>query len=318
MKKIIYAGTPDFAVPALEALIAHQNDSYQIVAVYTQPDRKAGRGRKLQASAVKKCAVANQLPVVQPASFNSPATIAELQNYNADLIIVAAYGLMLPEEVLNAPRYGCVNLHASILPRWRGAAPIQRAIMAGDSRSGISLMQMDQGLDTGDILATTTTAISAADNGQSLHDKLAKLSAKLLLQHLPQLLSGQIKPSKQDSQLATYAHKLQKEDGKLDFSRSAAELALQVRALNPWPVCHAQLNATTVRIWNARALHALCPETPLISENFGKIAKFSNDSLDIICAQGLLRVEQLQLPAGKIISGRDFLNAQQQPDLQFD
>ena len=302
-KKIIYAGTPDFAVPALQALIDGQSDTYEVVAIYSQPDRPAGRGRKLQASPVKQCALDANIPVYQPLNFKAAEDSQILQDLQPDLMVVAAYGLLLPESVLTIPTHGCVNLHASILPRWRGAAPIQRAIEAGDSETGITLMQMDIGLDTGDMLAKAVTPISNVETGQTLHDRLSELGGPLLMQHLPQLLEGTLKGEKQGGALANYAKKLSKAEAQLDFNLSALALSRKIRAMSPWPICYTQRNGKPLRFWMAEALEDNADSLP------GTVIACTKQGLDIATGDGILRITKLQLPGGKPLNIKDFVNA---------
>lgn len=302
-KRIVYAGTPDFAVPALRALIEGQGGDYEIVAVYTQPDRPAGRGRKLQPSPVKSCANEFGIPVYQPLSLKDPAAKAELVSLQPDLMVVAAYGLLLPADVLIIPALGCVNLHASLLPRWRGAAPIQRAIEAGDAETGITLMQMDVGLDTGAMLAKVHTPIGEADSGQSLHDRLAKLGAELLMRHLPALLAGELEGEAQDDSLAIYAAKLSKAEARIDWAKPARELARQVKAMNPWPVMQAARGDSVLRIWWAEALESEPGGEP------GRVIACGREGLDVATGAGVLRVTRLQLPGGKPLDIQAFANA---------
>ncbi|MGG4616385.1 methionyl-tRNA formyltransferase, partial [Pseudomonas aeruginosa] len=236
--RIVFAGTPEFAAEHLKALL---DTPHRIVAVYTQPDRPAGRGQKLMPSAVKSLALEHGLPVMQPQSLRNAEAQAELAALRADLMVVVAYGLILPQAVLDIPRLGCINSHASLLPRWRGAAPIQRAMEAGDAESGVTVMQMEAGLDTGPMLLKVSTPISAADTGGSLHDRLAALGPKAVVEAIAGLAAGTLHGEIQDDALATYAHKLNKDEARLDWSRPAVELERQVRAFTPWPVCHTSL-----------------------------------------------------------------------------
>ncbi len=296
--RLIFAGTPEFAAISLQALIDTRGDTgHEVIAVYTQPDRPAGRGRKLQASPVKILAQAHQIPVYQPENFKDPADIETLQKLEADLMIVAAYGLLLPPAVLETPRLGCINVHASLLPRWRGAAPIQRAILAGDRETGVTIMQMNEGLDTGDMLLKLSCPIESADTGGSLHDRLAKLGADALLQALEKLERGELQPQPQDDRLSTYAAKLNKQEAMLDWQNDAQTLARQVRAFNPWPVAQtrikSRINDQVLRIWAAAPLD----DEPANAEP-GTVLASSKAGIDIATGHGLLRLKQLQ-PAGK-------------------
>ena len=298
-QKIIYAGTPDFAVPPLAALL---EAGYAVCAVYTQPDRPAGRGRKPQASPVKTLALAEQIPVYQPLSLRDPEAQATLAAHQADLLVVAAYGLILPQIVLDTPRHGCVNIHASLLPRWRGAAPIHRALLAGDQLTGITLMQMEAGLDTGPMLLKRECPILASDTAQSLHDRLAALGAQTLLdglQHWDNLL-----PVPQDHAAACYAHKLEKSEAELDWQQPALQLERQVRAFNPWPVAQTTLRGLTLRIWAATAL----PEAHT-SAAPGSLVGADKTGILVSTGAGLLRVQQLQQAGKKVLAASEFLNA---------
>ncbi|ASP37989.1 methionyl-tRNA formyltransferase [Bacterioplanes sanyensis] len=301
--KLIFAGTPEFAADHLRALIASE---HEIVAVYTQPDRPAKRGKKLQPSAVKQVALEHDLPVLQPLNFKDPQDIATLADHQADAMIVVAYGLLLPKAVLEAPKHGCLNVHASLLPRWRGAAPIQRCLEAGDSCTGITIMQMDEGLDTGDMLHKLTTVISQDDTGGSLHDRLAQLGPPALLDTLTALEQGQLQPEQQDDSAACYAHKLSKQEAQLDWTRPSSELALQVRAFNPVPMSYSILGNERIRIVAAEAIHK--PHTLLP----GTIARVDQDGVDVACDQGLLRLKHIQLAGKKAMSVAEIINGQPQ------
>lgn len=300
--KIIFAGTPDFAAAHLQTLLSSR---HQVIAVYSQPDRPAGRGKKLTASPVKEVALANNIPVYQPLNFKSDEAKAELAALDADLMVVVAYGLILPKAVLDTPRLGCINVHASILPRWRGAAPIQRAIEAGDTEAGVTIMQMDVGLDTGDMLIKATCPILATDTGGSLHDKLIALGAPALLAALDQLQIGTARPEKQDDSLSNYAPKLSKEEAALNWRLPAAELERKVRAFNPFPIAHTKPagagDDARIRVWAARALEGSSETQP------GTIEGITPDGILVACQHGYLLLEQLQLPSKKPMSVRDIL-----------
>ena len=299
---VIYAGTPAFAVPALHRLVA---DGHCVRAVYTQPDRPAGRGRRLTASAVKQAALALGLPVLQPASLKTPTAQAELAAFGADAMVVAAYGLMLPKAVLVLPRWGCLNIHASLLPRWRGAAPIQRAIAAGDTHTGITIMQMAAGLDTGDILLRRVTPIAGTETGAVLHDRLAQLGAAAIGAALRALVTGTLTPEPQDAALSTYAAKLSKREAMLDWRQPAEALARQIRAFNPWPVCETRYRGTTLRIWAAQVADSETGAAPP-----GSIVRADRTGLVVATAQGGLAITRLQWPGRKPMDAADFLKTQ--------
>ena len=297
--RVVFAGTPEFSVPCLEACRA---SGAEVVAVYTQPDRPAGRGRKLTPSPGKQAALAADIPVEQPESLKSDQARAALAAYAPDLMVVVAYGLILPRKVLAIPRLGCWNVHASLLPRWRGAAPIQRAILAGDSESGVDLMQMEAGLDTGPVLLERRTPITGEDTGGSLHDRLSMLGADVLAEGLARVMSGETLISRaQPDEGVTYAHKLDKAEARLDFTRPAIELERQVRAFDPWPVAEGEVAGETLRIWAARAIPG--GGAP------GSVLGMSRDGIDIACGEGALRVTALQRAGGKRITAADFCNA---------
>ncbi|WP_336324846.1 methionyl-tRNA formyltransferase [Stenotrophomonas muris] len=298
--RIVFAGTPEFAVSSLRDAARH----HEVVAVYTQPDRPAGRGRGLAPSPVKLEAVARGIPVYQPESLKDEAAQRQLRDLQPDLMVVVAYGLILPRAVLAIPTHGCWNVHASLLPRWRGAAPIQRAIQAGDAKTGVCLMQMEAGLDTGPVLLHQELPIAATDTGGQLHDKLAELGAQVLSDGLGLLRAG-IKPiaRPQPEQGVTYAHKLDKAEARLDWAQDADALARTVRAFNPWPIAEATLAGERVRIHGAVALDLAHGQAP------GAVLAASRDGIDIACGQGALRLRTLQREGGKAITAADYLNA---------
>ncbi|MFZ3023871.1 methionyl-tRNA formyltransferase [Pseudomonas sp.] len=303
--RIVFAGTPEFAAEHLKALL---NSPYQVVAVYTQPDRPAGRGQKLMPSPVKQLALQHEIAVYQPQTLRDPAAQAELAALKPDLLVVVAYGLILPQVVLDIPRLGCINSHASLLPRWRGAAPIQRAIQAGDAESGVTVMQMEAGLDTGPMLLKVSTPISADDTGGSLHDRLAELGPPAVLQAIAGLAGGSLRGEVQDDSLATYAHKLNKDEALLDWSRPAVELERLIRAFNPWPICHSSLNGAPLKVLAAQ----LITESGEGRGAPGEILAASKDGLTVACADGALRLTRLQLPGGKALNFADLFNSRRE------
>ncbi|HZY33129.1 MAG TPA: methionyl-tRNA formyltransferase [Rhodanobacter sp.] len=304
--RLVFAGTPEFSVPCLETCRA---SGAEVVAVYTQPDRPAGRGRKLTPSPVKQAALAAGIAVEQPESLKSADVQQRLADYRPDLLVVVAYGLILPRKVLAIPRLGCWNVHASLLPRWRGAAPIQRAVLAGDRESGVDLMRMEAGLDTGPVLLERRTPISRDDTGGSLHDRLAMLGAEVLAEGLHRTLAGEVlvsTPQPEDG--VTYAHKLDKTEAKLDFNRPALELERQVRAFDPWPVAEGEIAGESLRIWAAYAIEFDHHAAP------GRVLAAGRDGIDLACGTGALRVTAVQRAGGKRIGAVDYLNAR--PELR--
>ena len=295
--RIIFAGTPDFAANHLQALL---DSRHQIVAVYTQPDRPAGRGQKLVASPVKQLALQHGIPVLQPVSLRDEAAQQELATFNADLMVVVAYGLILPQVVLDTPRLGCINSHASLLPRWRGAAPIQRAIEAGDTETGVTVMQMEAGLDTGPMLLKTVTPISATDTGGSLHDRLAELGPPAVLDSIELLLSGQAQPKIQDDALANYAHKLSKNCSLIDWNRPAVEIERAIRAFSPWPVSHSLLQGQSLKVHAATLAEG--SGTP------GSILHADRHGLLVACGEGALLLTRLQFPNARAMDFADLFN----------
>jgi len=309
--RLVFAGTPEFAVPHLAAC---QRDNVDIVAVYTQPDRPAGRGRALAQSPVKRAALAAGIAVEQPENFKDPAARERLRAHAPDLLVVVAYGLILPRKVLAIPRLGCWNVHASLLPRWRGAAPIQRALLAGDTQSGVCLMQMAAGLDTGPVLLSRALPIDPDDTGGSLHDKLAAMGAQLLADGLDRLLDGRaLTAEPQPEQGVTYAHKLDKAEAVLDWNDAARLLERKVRAFNPWPVAEARLAGETLRVWKALALPAGKPSAEQ-APTPGSIVAAGREGIDIACAEGILRLLDVQRAGGRRIAAADFVNAR--PELK--
>lgn len=298
--RILFAGTPDFAAECLKALL---NSEHEICAVYTQPDRPAGRGRKLTPSPVKQLALEHKLPVEQPLNFKSEDSLQTLAGYEADLMIVVAYGLLLPQKVLDTPKLGCINVHASLLPRWRGAAPIQRAILAGDTESGVGIMKMEAGLDTGPVLLEARCPINESDTAQDLHDRLAALGAETLLQSLDDIESRLKQAQPQDQSLSTYARKLDKQEALIDWQRPAAELLRQINAFNPWPVAQTQWQGDTMRIWRAQLGDRLRSGQP------GEIIAVSKQGLYVQTGDGILRITEIQMPGKRAMQVQDFLNA---------
>lgn len=305
--RIVYAGTPEFAVPALQALLT---SPHQVVAVYCQPDRPAGRGRKLQIGAVKQVALTAGIPVEQPLSLKSAEEQAKLRAYAPDVMVVAAYGLILPQVVLDMPRYGCLNIHGSLLPRWRGAAPIQRAIQAGDTETGVTIMQMAAGLDTGDMLYKTHCPITPEDGGQSIHDKLAAQGAQALLYTLDLLCTGQLHPEPQDDALANYAHKLSKSEAHIDWTQPAVQIDRTIRAFDAYPVAFTLYAGQPLRLFASRVVAG--------SGKPGQVIAASKHGIDVATGEGAVRILSLQLPGGKRLSAEQFLNGRSLLGVQFE
>jgi methionyl-tRNA formyltransferase len=297
--RIIFAGTPDFAATHLQGIL--KLAQHQVIAVYTQPDRPAGRGKKLNPSPVKQLALDHGIAVYQPLNFKDPVDQQQLQQLNADLMVVVAYGLLLPKVILDAPRLGCINVHGSLLPRWRGAAPIQRAIEAGDKESGIVIMQMDEGLDTGAMLLTARCTLDPDETAGSLHDKLADLGVPTLNQALNQIASGQITATQQDGRHSCYASKIDKAELAIDWHLPASVLDRKIRAFNPFPVCHALFNGERIKIWRAQAEQA--------TGKPGRIIHADRKTLLVACGEGSLSLQIIQLPGAKALDIAAIMNS---------
>ncbi|HEX6636128.1 MAG TPA: methionyl-tRNA formyltransferase [Steroidobacteraceae bacterium] len=301
--RIAFAGTPDFALPALRALLGSR---HRVVGVLTQPDRPAGRGRELRASPVKLLAASSRpaLPIAQPSTLKTPEARAILHEWSPDLLVVVAYGLILPQAVLDRPRLGCLNIHGSLLPRWRGAAPIQRAILAGDAETGVCIMQMDAGLDTGPVLIERRHPIGVHDTAGDLHDALSELGASALLEAIDALVDGRavVRPQRADG--VTYAAKLEKSEAVLDWTRGATELDRRVRAFNPWPIAETRFAGEALRILRARVARTLGTDAAP-----GTLLGLAEDGLHVACGEGVLAVRELQRAGKRPVSARDFANA---------
>ncbi len=301
--RIIFAGTPDFAARHLDALLS---SGHQVVGVFTQPDRPAGRGNKLTPSPVKVLAEQHQIPVFQPKSLRPQENQHLVADLNADVMVVVAYGLILPKAVLDMPRLGCINVHGSLLPRWRGAAPIQRALWAGDGETGVTIMQMDVGLDTGDMMHKIACPIEASDTSASLYNKLAVLGPQGLLITLQQLAAGTVQREVQDEALVTYAEKLSKEEARLDWSLSAEQLERCIRAFNPWPISYFTIDNQPVKVWQATVLAETANAEP------GTIVHADKHGIQVATAQGILNLTQLQPAGKKPMSAQDLLNSRRE------
>ncbi len=297
---VIFAGTPDFAARHLQALIESQHN---VIAVYTQPDRPAGRGKKLQSSPVKALALENDIPVLQPKSLRDETAQQELAALNADIMVVVAYGLILPKVVLDTPRLGCINVHGSILPRWRGAAPIQRALWAGDTETGVTIMQMDIGLDTGDMLLKTQLKIEDTDTSATLYEKLAEQGPSALVEALAGIAADTLPAEKQDESLANYAEKLSKEEAQIDWSKSAEALWREIRAFNPWPVSHYQHAGNTIKVWQSHVSESTSTAAA------GTVISADKNGIEVATGDGVLTITTMQLPGKKPLSVADILNS---------
>jgi methionyl-tRNA formyltransferase len=309
--KLGFAGTPDFAVPALERLAAR----HRIAAVFTQPDRPAGRGRALQPSPVKRRALELGLPIYQPASFKTPDALEMLRAAQVDVLVVVAYGLILPAAVLDVPAQGCLNIHASLLPRWRGAAPIQRALLAGDAVTGVTIMRMEAGLDTGPMLVARSIPIDARDSAGSLHDKLATLGALLIEESLQELQRGALPGAAQPLEGVTYAAKIDKTEAAIQWARHAAEISRQVRAFNPWPMAETRFNGKQLRIWEAEPIES--PGSSDAARPPGSVLTATREGIDVVCGAGVLRILKLQLPGRKPLPAEEFLRGQRLDGTRF-
>jgi len=298
---VVFAGTPDFSVPAFEAIAA---STHRIVAAYTQPDRPSGRGLKLEPSPVKRAAAARGIPVEQPATLKDPMAVERLAAWRPDVMVVVAYGLLLPQAVLDVPRLGCLNIHASLLPRWRGAAPIQRALLAGDRRTGISIMRMEAGLDTGPVLSGQAVDIAPDETGGSLHDRLARLGATLIVAALDRMEAGTARFEPQDAAAATYARKLAKAEAVIDWTQPAAVLERQVRAFDPWPVAETRLDGRQFRIWRAHAVDADSSAAP------GTVLSSGTEGITVMTGRGALVLDRVQLPGKRAVTTQEFARAQ--------
>ncbi|MFM2486909.1 methionyl-tRNA formyltransferase [Celerinatantimonas yamalensis] len=298
--RIIFAGTPDFAARHLRALM---NSDHQVVAVYTQPDRPAGRGKKLTASPVKELAMQHQLSICQPTSLRSPQAAAQLAEFEADVMVVVAYGLILPKAILDTPKRGCINVHGSLLPRWRGAAPIQRAVWAGDEQTGVTVMQMDEGLDTGAMLQTSAIAISHDDTSASLYDKLAEIGPQALIDALDKLSEDKLSATVQDDGQASYAQKLSKTEAQIDWHDDAVQIERCIRAFNPWPVSYFTLHDQAIKVWQAQVVETTQVAAP------GTILSADKSGIVVATGKQALQLQVLQIPGKKPLGVVDLLNA---------
>ena len=296
--KIVYMGTPDFAVAPLEALI---QAGHQVTAVVTQPDKQRGRGKEVQMTPVKECALKHGIPVFQPIKIKEKEAVDRLREYPADIFVIAAFGQLLSEEILEMPPFGCVNIHASLLPAYRGAAPIQWVILNGEKETGVTIMQMEKGLDTGDMLLKKAIPIEPKETGESLHDKLMEIGAELIVEALPLIESGAIIPEKQEDSKSSYASRLNKEMGHIDWNKDAEELERLVRGLNSWPSAYTSYRGKTLKIWEADVIGEQSGKLP------GEITQVGKDFVDVACGKDILRIYSLQLEGKKRMAVKDFL-----------
>lgn len=296
--KVVFMGTPDFAVGALEAII---QAGHEVTAVVTQPDKPKGRSGQMQFPPVKECAVKYNIPVLQPVKVKEPEAMAELRRYEADIYVVAAFGQILTKEILDMPRYGCVNIHASLLPKYRGAAPIQQAIIDGEAETGVTIQQMNEGIDTGDILSTVVVPIDKKETAETLFVKLEKAGAQLIADTLVKIEKGEITPVPQDDSQASYVRMMKKSIGKIDWSKDAAVIERLVRGLNSWPSAYTFFEGKSLKLWNCDVLEEACTDAP------GTIVRVNKDSVDVATGKGVLRILELQLEGKKRMDTKSFL-----------
>lgn len=301
--KVVFMGTPDFAVGALEEII---KAGHEVTAVVTQPDKPKGRGKEMQISAVKACALSHNLPVFQPVKIKTPEAVAQLRTYEADIFVVAAFGQILSKEILDMPKYGCVNIHASLLPKYRGAAPIQWAVIDGEEETGVTIQQMNEGVDTGDILMQEVVKLDAKETGASLFDKLAVCGAQLIVKTLVEIEKGSLTPVKQDESKSTHAKMLNKEMGRLDFSQDAVVLERKIRGLNSWPSAYTYFKGKTLKIWDADVTDMMSADD-VFNEECGTVCEVTKDSFSIVTGKGCLRVKEVQLEGKKRMEVSAFL-----------
>lgn len=296
--RIIYMGTPDFAVAPLEAII---KAGHEVVAVVTQPDKQKGRGKEVQMTPVKQCAIAHQIPVLQPVKIKEADSVEALRAYEADIFVVAAFGQLLTEEILNMPKYGCINIHASLLPAYRGAAPIQWVILNGEEKTGVTIQQMAKGLDTGDMLLKKEVLIDKKETGESLHDKLMEVGAELIVEVLPMIEKGEVCPEKQDEAMANYVSRLSKDMGKIDFSKDAVVIERLIRGLNSWPSAFTRYKGKTLKIWDADVTDKEADVLP------GTVIDVTKDTIEVAAGKGTLILNSVQLEGKKRVTVKDFL-----------